>query len=159
MNKRFLIAMVLLTGIFLTGFPAIRASEANSQKQEKEKMKLKPEAGISGLVFFKTLQLEQLKDFYINQVGASLWMDQGNCIILRHGNFLFGFCQRDKADLDALITFFYEKKEDVDRAYDVFKDIAVSPPIFFPGSGESTITKQHRPHKETAMKRWKENGL
>lgn len=118
--------------ILFIGFWGIQASETKDQKKGEGKMKLKPVGGISGIVFFKTQKLEELKDFYINQVGASMWMDQGDCAILRYGDFLFGFCRRDKADLDALITFFYEKKEDVDRAYAKFKDIAVSPPRMNP---------------------------
>ena len=61
-----------------------------------------------------------------------MWMDQKDCVILRFGNMLIGFCQRDKADLDALITFFYEKKSDVDKAYEKFKSIAVGAPKMNP---------------------------
>lgn len=87
---------------------------------------------MSGIVFFKTQKLEEMKTFYMEEVGASMWMDQGDCVILRFGNLLFGFCQREKADLDALITFFYKRKEDVDRAYEKFRDAAVSPPKMNP---------------------------
>jgi hypothetical protein len=87
------------------------------------------EAGVSGIVFFKTTKLNQLKDFYIQKVGCKMWMDQGDCIILKFGNMLFGFCQRDKGDLGALITFFYDDKKGVDEAYKKFKDIAQSPPV------------------------------
>lgn len=50
-------------------------------------------------------------------------MDQGDCLILKFGNLLFSFCQRDKADLDALITFFYEHKSEVERAYKKIKKL------------------------------------
>ena len=87
---------------------------------------------MSGIIFFKTQKLNLLKDFYINQVGCQLWMAQEDCIILKFGNMLFGFCQRDSADLDALITFFYEKKEAVDLAYEKFKSTAQAPPKMNP---------------------------
>jgi catechol-2,3-dioxygenase len=84
------------------------------------------EGGMSGIVFFNTQKLKQLKEFYINKIGCTMWMDQDDCVILRFGNMLIGFCQRDKADLDALITFFYEKKSDVDR-YPIYNFFAKDP--------------------------------
>jgi hypothetical protein len=122
-----LAALVLIP---MTGFWSTQTCEAKDM--QKENVKAKKEGGMSGIVFFKTKKLEELKKFYIEEVGASMWMDQGDCVILRFGTFLFGFCQRDKADLDALITFFYEKKEAVDRAYEKFKETAVSPPKMNP---------------------------
>ncbi len=86
------------------------------------------EAKGSGLVFFKTTMLEELKDFYIQPIGCDLWLDQGTCAILRYGNLLVGFCQSQEADLDTLITFFYEKKEDVDELYDELEASARSAP-------------------------------
>lgn len=86
------------------------------------------EGGVSGIVFFNTKQLEKLKAFYIDDIGCTMWMDQKDCIILKFGNMLIGFCQREKADMDGLITFFYEKKSEVDNAYEKFKSIAQGPP-------------------------------
>ncbi len=120
-----LIIFVLV--ILFIGCWGIQANETKNQEKEGGRMKLKPEGGIGGIAFYKTQKLEELKDFYINQVGATMWMDQGDCAILRYGDFLFGFCQREKPDLDGIITFFYEKKEDVDRAYAKFKDTALAP--------------------------------
>ncbi len=71
----------------------------------------------SGIVFFNTTMLEEMKDFYTARIGCDLWLDQGTCAILKYGNLLFGFCQSQEADLDTLITFFYENKEDVDLLY------------------------------------------
>jgi len=79
---------------------------------------------MSGIVFFRTKKLVKLNDFYMNQVGCQLWLDQGDCLIFRHGNFLLGFCERDEVDTQGIITFFYEKKEEVDRMYDKFKSTA-----------------------------------
>ena len=82
----------------------------------------------SGIVFFSTTKLEEVTTFYIERVGCELWLDQGGCAILRYGNLLVGFCQSQEADLDTLVTFFYEKKEDVDALYDELKPIAISAP-------------------------------
>jgi hypothetical protein len=79
-------------------------------------------------VFFNTTILEEMKNFYIERIGCELWIDQGSCAILRYGNFLVGFCQSQKADLDTLITFFYENIEDVDKMYKEFKSTALAPP-------------------------------
>lgn len=108
-----LLLLVIIPIFFLQG--------ASPNKTEKE-------SGMSGIVFFNTNKLEELRTFYIDRVGCSMWMDQGDCIILKHGNFLFGFCKREKADLCGLITFFYDKQQEVDRMYELFKDSAKSVP-------------------------------
>jgi hypothetical protein len=82
----------------------------------------------SGIVFFGTTKLEEIKNFYIERIGCELWIDQGSCAILRYGNLLVGFCESQEADLDTLITFFYEKKEDVDRVYKQLKPASLAPP-------------------------------
>lgn len=124
-NKGWTVLTLLLLAI-----PLVIAGTAGAGAKENNMTgnSMKNENGISGIVFFKTKKLKELQEFYIKRVGAALWMDQGGCIILKFGNMLFGFCQRDSADLDALITFFYEKKEDVDKAYIAFKDTAQSAP-------------------------------
>jgi len=83
---------------------------------------------VSGIIFFKTKMLPELNKFYLNEVGCTLWMDQGGCQIFKAGNMLFGFCHRDEAELDGVITFFYPSKEGVDHKYKQFKSIALSPP-------------------------------
>jgi len=83
---------------------------------------------MSGIVFLKTQEYDAIKNFYISRIGCELWMDQGDCIILRHGNFLIGFCDRDDPDVDGMLTFFYDTKDDVDLMYEKFKDIAASEP-------------------------------
>ena len=83
---------------------------------------------MSGIIFFGTQKIKELKEFYINQVGCELWLDQRDCLIFRHGNLLLGFCQREQVEKQGIITFFYEKKEEVDRLYEKFKEIAVSEP-------------------------------
>ncbi len=83
---------------------------------------------VKGIIFFKTQMMEDLKSFYTDEVGCEIWMEQGGCVILKAGNMLFGFCQRDKADMDALITFFYDTKEEVDLKYEKFKKSALEKP-------------------------------
>ncbi len=104
-------------------------SSDTKREIKSENKRVQKEAGVSGIVFFQTRKLKELREFYTTRVGATVWMDQGDCLILRKGNFLFGFCQRDKADLDALMTFFFDKKEKVDQAYEELKGIAMSPPV------------------------------
>lgn len=114
--------------LFMLVIPFVTTGQGNVDKTAVKENRMTNTSGISGIVFFKTKMLKDLQEFYVKRVGATLWMDQGGCIILKFGNMLFGFCQRDDADLDALITFFYEKKEDVDKAHNIFKDTAQSSP-------------------------------
>lgn len=83
---------------------------------------------MAGIVFFKTNKLKELQRFYLQEVGCELWMDQGDCIILQHDDFLFGFCEREKAETAGIITFFYKAKQEVDRFYRKFSQIADSEP-------------------------------
>jgi len=85
---------------------------------------------MNGIVFFKTKILKELVEFYKADTDSEIWMEQADCVIFRHGNMLFGFCQRESVDLDTLITFFYHEKADVDRLYEKFKDTADSPPSY-----------------------------
>jgi len=83
---------------------------------------------VNGIVFFKTKDLKRLRKFYEETVGCSIWMDQGDCVIFSHGEFLFGFCNRESIDKCGIITFFYNEKSDVDRLYDKFKHISDNEP-------------------------------
>ena len=84
---------------------------------------------VKGIIFFKTQMMDTLKEFYTGEVGCEVWLEQGGCVILKAGNMLFGFCQRDKADMDALITFFYDTREEVDLKYKKFKNTSVEKPV------------------------------
>ncbi len=83
---------------------------------------------MNGIVFFRTQKLEELKEFYTNQVGCRLWLDQGDCIILKKGNLLFGLHQQKSAEKDALITFFCDSRIEVDLYYNKLKALADSVP-------------------------------
>jgi nitroreductase len=87
---------------------------------------------MSGIIFFKTAQLEKLKDYYLKIAGTTLWLDQGGCAIFKHGNQLFGFCQRQQTDNCGMITFFFESREDVDQCYQQFRENADAAPRFNP---------------------------
>ena len=41
---------------------------------------------------------------------------------------LFGFCQRDRAEMEGLLTFFVESRMEVDDFYHRFRKTALSPP-------------------------------
>lgn len=64
----------------------------------------------------------------MDEIGMDLWLDQGGCIILQHGNMLLGFCEGNEIDDEGTITFFYEKEEKVDQMYKKFKDSAKGEP-------------------------------
>ncbi|MDH4156021.1 MAG: nitroreductase family protein [candidate division Zixibacteria bacterium] len=84
---------------------------------------------MSGIVFLRTSRIDTLRDFYLDRVGCQLWLDQGDCVIFRHGNLLFGFCERDESDRQGLLTFFYDTQADVDAIYRSLQSVAVSPPV------------------------------
>jgi len=81
-----------------------------------------------GIIFIHTTMLDTLKDFYINEVGCELWLDQGTCAILKHGNQLFGFCETSEPDLCGILTFFYTETKMVDHMYMKLHDRADMPP-------------------------------
>jgi hypothetical protein len=112
------IKIMLVSVLFLILFSLIVVGTHNQKKEE----------GMCGIIFFKTQKLAELKDFYLNEVGCELWMDQKDCLIFKSGNMLFGFCQREEVEPGGMVTFFYEKKEAVDKAYKKFKSIAISSP-------------------------------
>ncbi|MHA2224120.1 MAG: VOC family protein [Candidatus Hodarchaeales archaeon] len=83
---------------------------------------------MAGIVFLKTRNIEKLKDFYTTVIGATVWIDQKDCIIFKHDNFLFGFCERSEEEESCLLTFFYKKTEEVDKMYKKLIDLATSKP-------------------------------
>jgi catechol 2,3-dioxygenase-like lactoylglutathione lyase family enzyme len=108
---------------------------------------------MAGIVFLQTENLDEITRFYRERMGMGLWLDQGGCRILRHGNMLLGFCAVDGgaganrsggdsggtpsaaglnrtgcADTTGVITFFFPRTEEVDRAYREVMDVAVSEP-------------------------------
>ncbi len=84
---------------------------------------------MAGIVFLKTNDLKKMKEFYTDVIGATIWIDQQDCVIFKHDNFLFGLCKRE-GDVGAgwLMTFFYQTIAEVDVMYDKVKAQAVSKP-------------------------------
>lgn len=83
---------------------------------------------MSGIVFFRTKNRASVVEFYIEMVGAEVWLEQPDCTILDHGGFRFGFCQRDEIDDCGIITFLYENRAAVDDMHDAVGDAAIDEP-------------------------------
>ncbi|MFW9932961.1 MAG: VOC family protein, partial [Candidatus Thorarchaeota archaeon] len=80
------------------------------------------------IIFFKTRMLSQLVEFYINTLEMTIWLEQPECTILKHGNMLIGFCQREHEEIEGMITYVYDTREEVDRMYERIKDITIDAP-------------------------------
>ncbi len=76
-----------------------------------------------------------IKKFYRERVGMSMWLEQEDCVILKHGNMLLGFCQRAEEDIGGIVTVFYESRAEVDQAYQRFEDLAEGEPKLNPKYG------------------------
>ena len=87
---------------------------------------------MNGIVFFKTKNLDVLKNFYLNEIGCRIWLEQADCCIFKFGNMLFGFCDRVDVDRCGMITFFYETKAEIDVMYSKFSSIAEDKPKLNP---------------------------
>lgn len=83
---------------------------------------------MSGLTFHRSTKYNEIIHFYRDEIGMDVWLEQGGCTILQKGNFLLGFCERDKSDTEGMITFFFDSQEEVDNYYKKFKDIAEKAP-------------------------------
>ncbi len=83
---------------------------------------------MSGIVFFATEALERVVDFYVDEVGASVWLEQPECTVLQYDNMLVGFCERDEAETEGVVTFVYGTRGEVDVAYEALADRAVDEP-------------------------------
>lgn len=83
---------------------------------------------MSGINFFRSEDLRSIEEFYTEELGMDLWLDQERCKIMKDGNFLLGFCEGETVDEGGTITFFYRTKERVDEMYEKFKDRAREEP-------------------------------
>ncbi|MBS3794564.1 MAG: VOC family protein [Candidatus Thorarchaeota archaeon] len=83
---------------------------------------------MGGIVFFRTEKLEEIEEFYQEQIGMHVWLEQAGCTILSHDNLLLGFCQREGPETEGMITFYYDTKAEVDEIYEKLKDIAETKP-------------------------------
>ena len=57
-----------------------------------------------------------------------IWLEQADCVILKHGNLLLGFCDREELDTCGMITFFYPMRAEIDAMYEKFRDSAKDKP-------------------------------
>lgn len=87
----------------------------------------RPAAG-PGIVFFKSRQYEAVRRFYRDELGLGVWLEQADCTIFRHGNLLFGFCDREESDTGGIITLCFADRAAVDRLHERFRDRALGPP-------------------------------
>ena len=106
---------IILFGLCVLSFAFIKPAMADENKG-------------SGIVFFNTPRLEEIKEFYIERIGCQMWIDQGTCAILKYGNLLIGFCSGRNRGPEGVITFFFESPEEVDLQYQKFKSIAIDKP-------------------------------
>ena len=85
---------------------------------------------MAGIVFLRTADLARILGFYTEEVGMEPWLSQPGIEILRHGNLLLGFQEQADAlpNTDALLTFFYPARTQVDEMYDRFAAVALDPP-------------------------------
>ena len=44
------------------------------------------------MVFFGTQKIVELEEFYIDVLGMCVWLRQADCVIMKYGNLLLGFC-------------------------------------------------------------------
>ena len=88
-----------------------------------------PVIGMAGIIFFRTTMLRDIVNFYVNEMGLRVWLEQAECVILSHGNLLLGFCERDSPETEGMITLFYPAKENVDTMYNQLKHISTSKPV------------------------------
>lgn len=83
---------------------------------------------MSGIVFFGSEDYEATVSFYVEEVGATVWVEQSTCTILKYDNLLFGFCEADETDTEGVLTFVTEGRPGVDEFYDRFADRARGEP-------------------------------
>lgn len=72
---------------------------------------------MSAITFFATTELDRIEEFYQN-IGATVWLEQPDCTILKYDNQLLGFCEREEADTEGIVTFVYADEAGVDSMYE-----------------------------------------
>lgn len=83
---------------------------------------------MSAITFFATTDLERIVEFYVETIGADVWLEQPDCTILKYDNQLLGFCEREAADTEGIVTFVYPDRAGVDEMYDGLADRARDEP-------------------------------
>ncbi len=85
---------------------------------------------MSGIVFFRTQNHDAVVEFYRDRLDATRWLDQPGCTILEHGDFRFGFCDRDQTETCGILTFYYDDRAAVDAVHETLADVARGPPAY-----------------------------
>ena len=83
---------------------------------------------MAGIVFLRTTDLARITHFYTETVGMESWLSQPGIEILRHENLLVGFQEQPEADTDALLTFFYASRREVDVMHERLAPVAEAGP-------------------------------
>lgn len=83
---------------------------------------------MSGIVFFGSNEHDRVVEFYTEIMRARVWLKQSDCTILQYDNQLLGFCDREDADTDGIVTFVRSDREGVDELYDRLSEQAHAPP-------------------------------
>ncbi|MUV86534.1 VOC family protein [Natronomonas sp. CBA1123] len=85
---------------------------------------------MDGIVFFRTQRLDEVIEFYTERLGADVWREQPDCTILEVGGFRFGFCERETAETDGILTFVVDSRAAVDQLYAELESVGESPPTY-----------------------------
>lgn len=84
---------------------------------------------MDGIVFFRTERHDEVVSFY-RELGATVWLEQPDCTILQADGFRFGFCDRDSADTEGIVTFVFDDRAGVDELYEQLGDRGDDEPRF-----------------------------
>ena len=85
---------------------------------------------MDGIVFQRTERLEAVVEFYTERIGAEVWLEQPDCTILRAGGFRLGFCEREGAETEGILTFVVGSRAAVDDLYDRLASVADGEPRY-----------------------------
>ena len=85
---------------------------------------------MDGIVFQRTERLEAVVEFYTERIGAEVWLEQPDCTILRAGGFRLGFCEREGAETEGILTFVVGSRAAVDDLYDRLASVADDDPRY-----------------------------
>jgi catechol 2,3-dioxygenase-like lactoylglutathione lyase family enzyme len=83
---------------------------------------------MSGIVFFGTTGRKRIVAFYTDRLGFEVWLEQPGCTILQRDNLLVGFCEREEAETDGIVTVVHGTRAAVDDHYEELEDVADDPP-------------------------------
>jgi hypothetical protein len=83
---------------------------------------------MSGLVFFRTTNLDRICEWYVENLDADVWLEQPGCTILNADGFRFGFCEGSETETCGIVTFLCDTTDDVDEVYDRLGEAASEEP-------------------------------